>query len=423
MTFFRSSSACVPVLILALGLPAAADAVDLEPLRGHYTDTMNRSGETIRGTGRIGGIAVDGWGYAYVANFDLGVWRVSPSGEVVLFADGLYGASGNTVLPNGDLLQANFAGDSIVRIDRTGKIHPFADSGLNGPVGLTRNTDGHIYVANYMGHSISRITLDGKVSEFARHDMIKGPNSIVADPEGNLYVVSMQSPSLVKITPEGTVSEIARLPGNDNAHLALLNDVFYVTKIWDHVVLRVSMDGEFKVISGTGVKGLADGPEGQASLAYPNGIASRGGVLYVNTLDGDMVSGETATINVRRIYPPNLRDALLRTFDSGGGKGLMDVYAAIRKEMATFDPIASGIYSTVNRLARTGHEDVAFRLLDRAVEDDDNKLRAHRSAGDLHAQFGDREKAIHHIEAVLALEPDDDVAQRRLEGVRAFRLH
>jgi len=47
--------------------------------------------------GAVGGVAVDRLGFVYVADFGNKVWRVTPWGEVELFADGLYGTSGNAI--------------------------------------------------------------------------------------------------------------------------------------------------------------------------------------------------------------------------------------------------------------------------------------------------------------------------------------
>src|SRR5216110_2090798 len=116
-----------------------------------------------------GGVTVDALGNIYVADFGEIVWKITPEGKRDVFASGLYGASGNAIDHEGNLLQANFYGDSITKIDRKGQAQPFAASGLSGPVGITINKQtGDVFVANCRGNSIAKIAKDGTVSSFAK---------------------------------------------------------------------------------------------------------------------------------------------------------------------------------------------------------------------------------------------------------------
>jgi DNA-binding beta-propeller fold protein YncE len=55
----------------------------------------------------------------------------------------------NAIDKKGNLLQSNFYGDSITKIDRKGQTKPFVTSGLSGPVGIAINEQtGDVYVAN-----------------------------------------------------------------------------------------------------------------------------------------------------------------------------------------------------------------------------------------------------------------------------------
>ncbi len=68
-----------------------------------------------------GGVTTDLVGNVYVADFGDFVWKITPEGERHVFASGLYGPSGNAIDNEGNLLQSNFYGDSITKIDRKGK--------------------------------------------------------------------------------------------------------------------------------------------------------------------------------------------------------------------------------------------------------------------------------------------------------------
>ena len=69
----------------------------------------------------VGGVTTDLTGNIYVADFGDTVWKITPEGKRSVFASGLYGASGNAIDNEGNLLQSNFYGDSITKIDRKGQ--------------------------------------------------------------------------------------------------------------------------------------------------------------------------------------------------------------------------------------------------------------------------------------------------------------
>src|SRR5207244_11059112 len=96
-----------------------------------------------------------------------------------------YGASGNAIDHEGNLLQSNFYGDSITKIDRKGQAQPFATSGLSGPVGIAISKEtGDVFVANCRGQSISKIAKDGTVSLFAKSDLFNCSNGIECEWQG-----------------------------------------------------------------------------------------------------------------------------------------------------------------------------------------------------------------------------------------------
>src|SRR5260370_27616117 len=102
-----------------------------------------------------GGVTADALGNIYVADFGEIVWKITPEGKRDVFASGLYGASGNAIDNGGNLLQSNFYGNSITKIDRKGEAKPFVTSGLSGPVGISINKQtGDVYVANCRCNSI-----------------------------------------------------------------------------------------------------------------------------------------------------------------------------------------------------------------------------------------------------------------------------
>jgi len=251
-----------------------------------------------------GGVTTDLVGDIYVADFGDFVWKITPEGERHVFASGLYGASGNAIDNEGNLLQSNFYGNSITRIDRKGQTTPFVTSGLSGPVGVAVNRQtGDIYVANCSGNSIARIARDGTVSPFAKSDLLRCPNGIAFDREGNLYVVNYRDNKMLKIDPRGVVAPFATVSEKGLGHLCFKEDRFYVTAHESHAIYEVRLDGTVKRILGNGERGIVDGAGAKARLSFPNGIASSpyGHRLYINEYVNESTSSLPRRAIIREI--------------------------------------------------------------------------------------------------------------------------
>lgn len=259
--------------------------------------------EVIEGH-QVGGVTADRVGDLYVADFGETVWKISMEGERRVFATGLYGASGNAIDNQGNLLQANFYGDSITKIDRKGEAQPFVAAGLSGPVGVTVDgKTGEVYVANCRGNSIAKVSPDGVVAEFAKSDLFKCPNGITLDPDGNLYTVNFRDNRMLKIDRTGKVTPFATVSDQGLGHLCFSADRFYVTAFRANEIFEVSLDGKAKRILGNGERGLVDGPDGTARLTFPNGIACHpwGERLYINEYVGETDSSIPRRAIVRQI--------------------------------------------------------------------------------------------------------------------------
>ena len=252
----------------------------------------------------VGGVTVDLVGNIYVADFGDFVWKITPEGKRDVFASGLYGASGNAIDNEGNLLQSNFYGNSITRIDRKGQAKPFVTSGLSGPVGIAINKQtGDVYVANCRGNSIAKIATDGTVSSFAKSDLFSCPNGISFDREGNLYVVNFRDNKMLKVDPKGFVAPFATISKKGLGHLCFKEDRFYVTAFESHEIYEVTLDGSVKRILGNGKRGVVDGAGAEARLSFPNGIASSpwGRRLYINEYVNDSESSLPRRTIVREI--------------------------------------------------------------------------------------------------------------------------
>ncbi len=252
----------------------------------------------------VGGVTTDLLGNIYVADFGEFVWKITPEGERQIFASGLYGASGNAIDNEGNLLQSNFYGNSITKIDRKGQAKPFVTSGLSGPVGIAidRKT-GDVCVANCRDNSIAKVAADGTVSPFAKSELFKCPNGISFDREGNLYVVNFRDNKMLKIDPKGVVTLFATISEKGLGHLCFKEDRFYVTAFESHEIYEVMLDGSIKRILGNGKRGVVDGADAKARLSFPNGIAYSqwGHRLYINEYVNDSAGSLPRRAIVREI--------------------------------------------------------------------------------------------------------------------------
>src|SRR5437870_7961389 len=254
---------------------------------------------------QVGGVTIDLVGNIYVADFGEVVWKITPEGERQVFASGLYGASGNAIDHEGNLLRSNCYGDSITKIDRKGQAQPFATIGLSGPVGIAINRQtGDVFVANCRGNSISKIAKDGTVSSFAKSDLFNCPNGISFDREGNLYVVNYRDNKMLKIDSQGAVALFTTVSAKGLGHLCFnQKDRFYVTASQSHEIYEVMLDGTARRILGNGERGIVDGADTKARLSFPNGIVRHPWAqrLYINEFVNETPSSLPRRAIVREI--------------------------------------------------------------------------------------------------------------------------
>jgi DNA-binding beta-propeller fold protein YncE len=269
----------------------------------HAETEIHALTEVIEGHS-VGGVTADALGNIYVADFGEIVWKLTPEGKRHEFTSGLYGASGNAIDKQGNLLQSSFYGDSITQIDRKGQAKAFVTSGLSGPVGIAINKQtGDVYVANCRGNSIAKITPDGAVSSFARSDLFRCPNGLSFDSEGNLYLVNFRDNRMFKVDPKGSVTLFAIVSEKGLGHLCFRKDRFYVTAHESHEIYEVTLDGTVKRILGNGERGVVDGTGAKARLSFPNGIACHPWAprLYINEYVNESTSSLPGRAIIREI--------------------------------------------------------------------------------------------------------------------------
>lgn len=361
--------------------------------------------DTIHGA--VGGVAVDGLGIVYVADFGDNVWRVTPWGEMTLHGRGQYGSSGNAVDSHGNVLQSNFNGNYIARISRTGEVSIVA-TGLQGPVGIVVDPQDNMFVNNCRANSLSRVTPSGEVSEFAKSDLLNCPNGITFGPQNNLYVVNFSDGRMLQITPAGEISEFAVIPGGGNGHVTFANGTFYVTGFRSNQIYAVTPAGEVTVFAGTGQPGTVDGPALEAQFASPNGIARspNGTILYVNDyLTPFQQRGRVAPRSiVRRIQLPSLTQQFLAALQSSGIDAAVKAFRDFKQNNpVTFTEIETNILGY--RLMQQGNLPAAIEVFKLNVEYYPKSFNVYDSLGEGYMNAGQNELAIENYLKSVELNP------------------
>ena len=375
--------------------------------------------------GGVGGVAIDRLSNIYSADFMDTVWRIRPDGRVEKFATGLYGPSGNAFDSRGILLQSNFFGNTISRIDRNGNHSVWVDEGLDGPVGITVHPDGDVFVVNCRANTISRIEGDRAVLH-AGSDLLACPNGITTGPDGNLYVVNFGDGRMLKVGLDGSVEEFAVIPGGGNGHVAVARGRFYVTAFQTNRIFSVSTEGEVTHVAGTGGFSEVDGAPLEASFIFPNGIAvdPKNDRLFVNDYINRTPPGvdipPVPMASLRMIKLESIIDVLTAGLRSGGVAGMEDAYSAFKD-----DPGNGAIYTErdVNgmgyALMNQGQLEAATRLLELNAESYPRSFNAWDSLAEAYMNQGRFDEAIANYEKSLELNPANQNARDKIAEIRS----
>ncbi len=417
----------VTIAIVAGSLASAAEAWEVAPktLGADRVQTLN----VIDNSWGIGGVAVDQIGSVYVADFAETVWKVTPDGEVIPFATGLYGASGNAFDSRGNLFQSNFSNNTVSKIDRHGNVTPYATEGLSGPVGIAIAADDTLYVCNCRGNSISRVRPNGEVSELASlvGSLSGCPNGITFGPDETLYVVGFGRSVVLKISLDGQVETLTDIPSSWLGHLVFANRHLYVTSFGTHQIYRVGLDGEASVFAGSHQRGIAGGNPSAARFSNPNGIAVApgGGTLYVNSFDGEWGlpnrGQPPAPMVLSRIELTSLLERMTSALESWGINAAVAAYRAY-----TSDPLHAG-QNTLRAINYFGYRllitqrntDAAIAVFELNTEAYPETASVWDSLADGHRARGELDLAATFYAKSLELDPDNKRTRRKLELLQA----
>lgn len=214
------------------------------------------------------------------------ILRVTPEGQVSVFATGLVSANGSRFDSKGNLFVADYDGNAVRKITPDGVVTTFA-SGLDGPAGVWLDQDDNVLVSLYgagysgTGAAVLRITPDGTVSTYASGGGLQDVASIIGDENGNVYAANWGSGTFFNVT-DGNVSLLAQTGGASN-FVCYSHGYIYIPSPVSALVRRVSLDGAVETFIGTETRQIVDGPIATADFERPNACAmtADGTVMYV----------------------------------------------------------------------------------------------------------------------------------------------
>ncbi len=258
------------------------------------------------------GLAVDGSGNVYVADFgnDL-IRKISSAGVVTTLAGSGFAGSANgirvLVPPKGPKAGSGSAGAA----GGSGNAASF-----NGPAGVAVDGSGNVYVADQRNNMIRKISPAGVVATLAgggapgssngagTSAMFNGPTGVAVDASGNIYVADMDNDLIRKISPIGAVTTLAgsAVPGSSNGTgtAASFNGPagvavdgsgnVYVADQRNNLIRKITPLGEVTNLEVSRSSGSANGTGTAAALNGPAGIAVDGsGIVYVADFGNNLI--------------------------------------------------------------------------------------------------------------------------------------
>jgi hypothetical protein len=261
------------------------------------------------------GVTVDGAGKVFVADyFNHTIRQVTPGGVVTTLA----GSAGNAGSANGTGSAARF----------------------NYPAGVAVDAAGNVFVADSFNHTVRQVTSAGVVTTLAGNAgsagsadgtgnaaLFRFPTGVAADAAGNVYVADFENHTIRKATAAGVVTTLAGSAGTKGSadgtgDAALFSGPtsvaadgagnVYVADYENHTIRKVTPGGVVTTLAGSaGSAGYTDATGSAAQFYYPYGVAVDGA--------GNVYVADSYNHAIRKVTPGGAVTTL-----AGGGAGYAD---------------------------------------------------------------------------------------------------
>lgn len=212
------------------------------------------------------------------------LFRIGSNGSTEVVAEGLKGPIDIAVPSSGDgsIFTTSFIREgNVSRIAPDGSVSILAEVSAF-PSGLVAGLEGELYVSHYgppdpvtgfgTGDSVVRVSPSGAVSILSEGGLLEAPVGLDIGPDGTIYTANFHTGEVIAIAPDGTQSLVVDFETETVSaaigHLAYGDGALYVTRIGQNRVERVDLS--------TGNRRRVE-----ASFRQPNGVAWRGGTLWV----------------------------------------------------------------------------------------------------------------------------------------------
>lgn len=219
------------------------------------------------------------------------IYKVTPSGEVSIFANGITAPNGLAFDSEGALFVCDNLGDAIYKLDADGNI--VETYAIDSPSGLIKEFDSDTLIfTTYLGHTVQKLAPDGVMVPMFSAGDLNGPVGLTYDNENQLYVANFSNRKIFRIDGDELV-QIMQLPGSGSlGFMTFAMGHIFATAFVNDKIYKVNpffQDSVVAVYGGS--QATTDGPVETARFNSPNGIrpSVTGDTLFISQYNNGVI--------------------------------------------------------------------------------------------------------------------------------------
>ena len=326
--------AALIVLLCGAGSMASAQTAHFS---GSTPASWAQSSIEIFGSSQQGGMAVDGSGNIYFADYGQVVLKFTPSGTMSTIGTGLGEVSAVAVDASGNVYIGDLVNHQVVKEAPSGGayVQSTVASSSGGstfyPDGIAVDGGGNIYIEDQINKQVLKETLSGSI--YSQSTVVSGLqygiSSIAADAAGNVYFTDDSDHAAVKETLVSGVYEQTLVGSTGGSCIPTEVAVDTNGNLFIAGKNQVLVGGTITYTGAAFVETPLGGSYVQSTIGIsqtiPTGIAVNGsGNLYISSsgeplLEESPVYGNFGTVNLGSASPQPI--AMIFTFDTAGTLG------------------------------------------------------------------------------------------------------